>query len=308
MAHVANPGSFRAEGYSILAVLCLLSHIRYFHVLSNQHVCFRQYYDSESLLKRIAVSRQLKRTIPRRYLFSEVDVEMQFLAAIQAVASAVESVHVEGHQDTKYPEQHLPWEAEPNQRCDEITSDGSPRATTHSSLSPGQPRLHSKATKTRSTRSSIFRGRQSPIKDVMKSHLTAAQYPLPTVPFLLASHASISIGQHTVTHHIATQLHTFAGLPGLRAHFVKHHEWESHVIFDIIDWPVFPTATLATSFLKRLFVIKWINDPLPLQGQQYLYKQSPPQAAHPPAAAPTKTGSISPGASTPNTNNCGRPS
>jgi hypothetical protein len=99
--------------------------------------------------------------------------------------------------------------------------------------------------------------------------------PLPTVPFLPASQVSISIGQHTITHHIPTQLRTFAGLPGLRAQFVKHHEWETPGIFDIVNWPMFHATTLATSFLKRLSVIKWINDLLPFLRQQYLYKQSP---------------------------------
>jgi hypothetical protein len=61
----------------------------------------------------------------------------------------------------------------------------------------------------------------------------------------------------------------------LRAHLVKYHEWETPVIFSIVDWPMFQAATLATSFVKRLLVIKWINDLLPFQQQQYLYKQSP---------------------------------
>jgi hypothetical protein len=137
-------------------------------------------------------------------------VEMQILASIQALASEVTFIHVEGHQDTKYPDKPLPWEAQLNQRCDEIAM----------------------------------------------AHLQAAQAPLPTVPFLPASQASIYIGQHTITHHIPTQLRTFAGLPGLKAHFVKHHKWESLAIFDLVDWPVFHTATLALSFLTRLFVIK----------------------------------------------------
>jgi hypothetical protein len=45
---------------------------------------------------------------------------------------------------------------------------------------------------------------------------------------------------------------------------------------------MFHAAALATSFLKRPFVIKWINDLLPCQRQQYLYTQSP-SASYPPA-------------------------
>jgi hypothetical protein len=107
---------------------------------------------------------------------------MQILSAIQAIAADIKLEHVEGHQDTKYPEQPLPWEAQLNKRCDEIAT----------------------------------------------AHLEAALEPIPTVPFLPASQVSISIRRHTITHHIPTQLRTFAGLPGLRTHFVKHHEWVFH--------------------------------------------------------------------------------
>jgi hypothetical protein len=75
--------------------------------------------------------------------------------------------------------------------------------------------------------------------------------------------------------HTTSQLRTFVGLPGLRAYMVQHHEWETPTIFDLVDWPVFHAATLATSFLKRLFVIKWIHSFLPFQRQQYRYKQRP---------------------------------
>jgi hypothetical protein len=188
-AQGADPCSFRAEGYGVLAILRLLLHIRYFYVLDCRQARFRLYCDSKSLLKRIEASRQLQRLIPRRYLFSEVDVEMQILASIHALASDVTLEHVEGHQDTKYPGRPLPWAAELNRRCDDIAT----------------------------------------------AHLESATTTLPTMPSLPASQVSISIGAHTITHHIPTQLRTFAGLPGLRAHFVRHHEWDSPTIFDLID-------------------------------------------------------------------------
>jgi hypothetical protein len=75
-AQGADPRSFHAEGYGILAILRLLFHIRFVYVLSCRQARFRLYCDSESQLKRIEASRKLKRLIPRRYLFSEVDVEM----------------------------------------------------------------------------------------------------------------------------------------------------------------------------------------------------------------------------------------
>jgi hypothetical protein len=228
-AQGANPWSFRAEGYGILAVLRFVFHLRYFYVTRNTDLRFRLYCDSESLLKRIEKSRTLRRMTPRRFLYSEVDVEMQILDAIDALGTAVCFEHVEGHQDTKYPDRPLPWEAQLNQRCDEIVTD----------------------------------------------HLESATRVLPAVDFLPASQVSITVGRQTLTHHIPAQLRTFAGLAGIRAHFTERHKWESSAIFDLIDWPLFHAATLATTFLKQLFVIKWVNSLLPFQRQQHRYNHSP---------------------------------
>jgi hypothetical protein len=127
----ASPRPFRAEGYGILAILRLAFPLRFFCVTRNPNLRFRLYCDSKSLLlKRIAASRSLKRTIPRRFLYSEADVEMQILASLQALVAPVAFKHVEGHQDTKYPDEPLSWATQQlNQRCDEITTDHLDSAT-----------------------------------------------------------------------------------------------------------------------------------------------------------------------------------
>jgi hypothetical protein len=168
-AQGADPRSFTAEGYGILAILRLAFHLRYFYLTGNATLQFRLYCDSESLLKRIDASRRLLRTLPRCFLFSEVDVEMQILSAVQAGSLHVVFEHVEGHQDTKYPERPLSWAAKLNMPCDEIAT----------------------------------------------LHLAFAATPLPTVAFLPTSVVSLSMGHHTITHHIPTQLRTFAGLPSM---------------------------------------------------------------------------------------------
>jgi hypothetical protein len=56
--------------------------LRHFYITRNASLRFRLYCDSESLLKRTAVSQALTRIIPRRFLSSEVDVEMKILAAV----------------------------------------------------------------------------------------------------------------------------------------------------------------------------------------------------------------------------------
>jgi hypothetical protein len=149
-----------------------------FYITGNASLCFQLYCDSESLLKRIKASRRLSRKIPRRFLFSKVDGEMQILSTLQAIGTKFILEHVEGHQDTKYPDEPLSWAAQLNMLCD---------------------------------------------AEIATLHLETATMPLPKVTFLPPSHMSLSIGQHTITHHILTQLRTFARLPGLRAHLHQHH-------------------------------------------------------------------------------------
>jgi hypothetical protein len=228
-AQGAYPHSFRAEGYGILAILRLVFWLRHFYITRNASLRFWLYCDSESLLKRIAPLRALTQTITRRFLSSEVDVEMQILQAVTELESDVAFEHVEGHQDTKYPGRPLPRTAQLNQRCDEIAT----------------------------------------------AHLDSATRSIPSVTFLPASKVSVTVRDHTVTHHIPTQLHTFSGIAGMQAHLHKHHQCQDPAIFDLIDWPMFHAATLSNSFLKRLFVLKWINSLLPFPAQQHLFNQSP---------------------------------
>jgi hypothetical protein len=86
-------------------------------------------------------------------------------------------------------------------------------------------------------------------------HLSSVNDILPLVPFLPASKVGLTVQGTTLTHHLPTQLRTFAGLPAYRKYLCRHHAWEPEV-FDIIDWPIFHASTLTLSILKRLFVIK----------------------------------------------------
>jgi hypothetical protein len=93
------------------------------NVARNRRQRLRLYCDTQSLLLRLAASRKLKRVIPRHFLFSEIDVEMQILEVVRALESPVTFEHVEGHQDTKYPERPLSWAAQLKLRCDETATD-----------------------------------------------------------------------------------------------------------------------------------------------------------------------------------------
>jgi hypothetical protein len=105
-------------------------------------------------------------------------------------------------------------------------------------------------------------------------HLENAVALIPTVTFLPASKVSLSIGaEQTITHHIPTQLRTPVSASTTAG--IMDHGWASTAIFEVINWPLFHQATLNTTFLRRLFVIKWINSLLPFQRQQFRFNQSP---------------------------------
>jgi hypothetical protein len=227
-AYGDNPRSFLSEGYGMLAILCLLFHVRYFYWTRNRTLRFTLLCDSKSLIDRLEASRALTRPAPRRHLFSKADVEMQILSAMYSLGT-VALEHVLGHQDDNDDGKPLSWEAQLNQHCDELATD----------------------------------------------HLSSATEILPLVPFLPASKVGLTVQGTTLTHHLPTQLRTFAGFPEYREYLCRHHGWEPEV-FDLIDWPIFHASTLTLSFLKRLFVIKWINDLLPFQEQQNKkFHQSP---------------------------------
>jgi hypothetical protein len=46
-------------------------------------------------------------------------------------------------------------------------------------------------------------------------------------------------------------------------------------VYDLVSWKLLHACSLAIPFLKRLFLIKWVNDLLPFQHQQHKYRQSP---------------------------------
>jgi hypothetical protein len=194
----------------------------------NSKLTFAAYTDSESLILRLEASLRLTHTAPRRTLFSESDVEVQLIDALGCFSPRPRLIHVEGHQDTKYPDRPPTWESNLNQRCDEIA--------TH--------------------------------------HLRQATNILRLTSFFPASKAQLNVQGTTITHHIPSQLRSFAGLRAHRQYMCTHHQ-SAHKTFDLVEWPRLHSSTRSISFLKRLFVIKWVNDLLPFQRQQFKFKQSP---------------------------------
>ena len=223
-----DPHSFRAESYGLLAILRVIHHLRLHFDTGNLSLKFSGYTDSESLLRRLETSLRLPLPIPRRTLFSEADVEMEIVSSLRSFSPIPVLHHVEGHQDSKYPNRPLSWEARLNQRCDEIATD----------------------------------------------YLNQASHVLYTTSFFPSSKVSLKVSSKTITHHIPSQLRTEAGYQAQRVYLCKHHDWEPEA-FDLVDWPQWHQAVRRIPFLQRLFVIKWINDLLPFQQQQYKFHQSP---------------------------------
>jgi hypothetical protein len=119
-AYGANPRSFRAEGYGMLAILRLLYHLTTFWDLHRVGklllLC-----DNAGLLQRVHTAHQAKYVKPRRYLYSEADLEMQIMDSLRLLKSTFALEHVLGHQDDGTDEP-LPWKASLNVRCDAIAT------------------------------------------------------------------------------------------------------------------------------------------------------------------------------------------
>jgi hypothetical protein len=138
-AHGTNPRSFRAEGYGLLANLRLIHHLLTFYDIHRTSSALIIYCDNQGLLDRINTSRHSKYLKPRRFLFSEADLEMQILDTLALLSTKVTLRHVKGHQDDTVPTAELPWPAQLNIHCDALASAELQRIPTPSPLVPFLP-------------------------------------------------------------------------------------------------------------------------------------------------------------------------
>jgi hypothetical protein len=119
-AHGANPRSFRAEGYGMLAILRLLFHLSHYWTLQREGTLLLL-CDNAGLLQRVEKARSAKYIQPRRFLYSEADLEMQILDTLQLLQSTFGLEHILGHQDQD-PDEPLTWKATLNVHCDAIAT------------------------------------------------------------------------------------------------------------------------------------------------------------------------------------------
>jgi hypothetical protein len=103
---------------------------------------------------------------------------------------------------------------------------------------------------------------------------SATEILLQSVPFLPASKISLDVDGVTITHHLPSQLRRCSNSPSLRDYLCRHHQWDGPE-FDLVRWESLQSAALSRSFLKRLFLVKWTNDLLSFQVQQYKSGYSP---------------------------------
>jgi hypothetical protein len=100
---------------------------------------------------------------------------------------------------------------------------------------------------------------------------------LPITSVFPACRAILTVQTTTFTHHTPSQLRSFAALTAHRAYLCHHHNWMP-TVFDLVSWKLLHSCSLAIPFLQPLFLIKWANDMLPFQRQQFKFKQSPSSA------------------------------
>jgi hypothetical protein len=73
----------------------------------------------------------------------------------------------------------------------------------------------------------------------------------PTVPFLPAIEASLSIADTTLTHHVPSQIRRLHAAQKQRVYLCKHHSWVLPSLFDTVHWVVFRPALLSFSFAQK---------------------------------------------------------
>ena len=106
-------------------------------------------------------------------------------------------------------------------------------------------------------------------------YLRPRDSPIHSVPHLPASSVALEIKGTTITHHIPTHLRTAAGLLDYKDHCANRCQWDDLSVFDSIDWELYHSTHRRFSFLKKLFLTKWLHDLLPLQARQFKISQSP---------------------------------
>jgi hypothetical protein len=120
-----NPGSFRAESYSMLAALrFLIQYMIYYNFTpAKPDLENFQYTDSKSLLGRISTSLARFYPSPGACLASDFDLEIAIRNSIQQLDLTITRKHVKGHQDDEESKlEVLPWPAQLNVVCDHLAS------------------------------------------------------------------------------------------------------------------------------------------------------------------------------------------
>ena len=108
-AYGHTPRSFRAEGYGLLANLRLIYHLLLFFELPLTLPPLTIVSDNEGLLQRISLALGAKYLKPRKFLSSEIDLEMQIVDTLNLLDTEVSFSHVKGHQDDSIDPTDLPW-------------------------------------------------------------------------------------------------------------------------------------------------------------------------------------------------------
>jgi hypothetical protein len=229
IAYGDTPRSFRAESYGQLAVVRLL-----FHFTRHFHIRIRCrcrfLLDNSGRLLRTRTIINHPQPTPRRYLISDFDIDMELRDTLHQLRLRSVDEHIHSHQEHTSPADLIPWKTQINSRCDALAT----------------------------------------------AHLRRQTQPSVRVPFLPASTAMFELHQRTITRALPSQTRHICGstLPYTNdrsqlQHLCRIHDW-TYDEFHQIDWAVFDSITnKKASFPNRLFLIKWLNNILPLQARQH---------------------------------------
>jgi hypothetical protein len=122
-AYGHTPCSFHAKGYGLLANLRLIFHVLVFFELPFTMPPLTIVSDSAGLLQSISADLSMKYLKPRKFLSSEIDLEMQIVDTLRLLESDTSFSHVKGHQDDSVDPTELPWHTQLNIRYNTIATE-----------------------------------------------------------------------------------------------------------------------------------------------------------------------------------------
>eukprot|EP00957_Ditylum_brightwellii_P136282 10393649-Ditylum_brightwellii.AAC.1 len=117
--------SLRAESIGLLSILCFLTHYVHYHNLNINNDQWIHYCNNMSEVRRIKWMNIRTVIMPSACIQADMDAHFQIEEYLHQLTHTLTAHHVKGHQTSP----NLPWEAQLNNRADELASEAQKQLT-----------------------------------------------------------------------------------------------------------------------------------------------------------------------------------